>query len=425
MTEAFLQYVWLHRLMRGELTTTDGQPICILRAGELNTNAGPDFLNARLQIGDTLWAGNVEIHIKTSHWDCHKHTKDKNYNNVILHVVWEHDCTITTENGNKLPTLELKRHIPEYVWEQYDALLNATSTDSIRCHNRLVDIPKWRMESYLTRMAIERMERKTEDTKRLLADAKGSWETCCYWLMARYFGGKTNAFPFELLAKTCDLRLLARWKDNLQRIEALLYGQAGLLEGDFEDDYPQQLQADYEAIRIGGKLTPISGHLWRTYRMRPSSFPTLRISQFAHLVTQSNNLFQYLLEQTSISKIEELFSLEASPYWNTHYQFDKPSKECPKRLGKDFADLLIMNAWVPLLIEYGNQHGQPEYKEQALNLLQQLQPENNNIIRLWQQYDISPENAIHTQALLELHNEYCQKRKCADCQIGFQLISKK
>lgn len=422
MTEAFLQYVWRYNLLKGELITTSGLPVEILRVGELNTDAGPDFIDARLMINGTLWAGNIEIHVKSSDWKLHKHTTDKKYNNIVLHVVWEHDCEVSSENGEQLLTMEIKPYISPDVLDKYEKLTSPHIEGELRCSSEISNLPSFKITAMLERLSIERIERKSADVKRLLADARGSWETCCYWLLAKYFGGKTNGFMFELLAKSTDQRLLARWKDNPQRIEALLFGQAGMLAANFTDEYPRQLQMDYEALQRGAQLKPIDGFLWKTFRLRPSSFPTLRISQFAQLVCRSSNLFQFLLEQTNVLELEKIFSLQASSYWDTHYQFDVCAKSSPKRLGKSFADLLIINAWIPLLMEYGNQHGLEKYKDQALDLLSQLSAEDNKIVRLWSGYGIMAENAVQSQALIQLYNEYCKGGRCINCQIGYQLM---
>ena len=315
MTEAFLQYVWQHKLLEGELLTLEGQRVEIERVGEWNRDAGPDFINAQLRVGETLWAGNVEIHIKASDWKAHGHSKDKNYNNVVLHVVYEADCEIALENGVKVTTLEIKDKIPQAVWNQYEALMNASAEEKVPCAPFLEGVPSFIVRGCLDRLAVERVEKKAEEVRRLLEESRGSWETCCYWLLARYFGGKTNGFVFELLAKATDQRLLARWKDQPLRIEALLMGQAGLLDGYFEDEYPRLLQADYEGIKGGARLKPIDGYLWKFFRLRPSSFPTIRISQFAQLVSKSNNLFSHLLGMTEVEDLMGLFDVEASEYW--------------------------------------------------------------------------------------------------------------
>jgi hypothetical protein len=423
MTEAFLHYVWQHQMVSRNLFTTDGQPVVVHRAGDLNRDAGPDFFNSHLSIDGVEWAGNIEVHLRSSDWNAHRHQHDPAYNNVILHVVYEHDGEVRLQNGNVPPTLELRRFIHPALVANYDSLMEPTPNDSIPCAQRLPQVPGFIVESWLERLTVERIEAKSQDVRRLLDESRGSWEQTCYWLMARYFGGKVNALPFELLAKATDQRLLARWKDNPQRIEALLMGQAGLLEGYFEDDYPRQLQADYEALQGGASLQPVSGFLWRFFRLRPSAFPTIRISQFAHLVASSSNLFSTLLETPEADRLERLFDCQASSYWDNHYHFDQPtSRSSVKHLGRMQAQLLIINAWVPLLFVYGEVRGQQQYKDQALAILTQLPPEDNAILRRFRAAGIVAANAAQSQALIQLHNCYCATRQCLHCRIGHNII---
>ena len=423
MTEAFLHYVWQHQMFLPGLTTTDGQPVVVLRAGEPNHDAGPDFFNARLRIGDVEWAGNVEVHIKSSDWNAHRHQHDAAYNNVILHVVYEHDADVSLQNGKTPPTLELKAFLHPSLVANYDFLMAPAASNGIPCGARMGEVPSFLMTSFFERLTVERIEAKSETVRRLLEESHGGWEQTCYWLLARYFGGKVNALPFELLAKATDQRLLARWNDDRQRLEALLMGQAGLLEGYFEDDYPRALQADYEALRAGASLSPIGDYLWKFHRLRPSSFPTIRISQLADLLSHSKNLFSTLLSMTDVKELERLFCCQAAPYWNSHYQFDQTSaKASVKRMGKMQAHVLIINAWVPLLFVYGAEHGQQQYKDQALSLLAQIAAEDNAVIRRWQAVGVNPANAAQSQALLQLSNAYCSNRRCLECRIGYHLL---
>ena len=423
MTEAFLHYIWQHQMVTKELMTSDGQRLVVHRVGDINRDAGPDFFNAHLSIGGVEWVGNIEVHLRSSEWNAHCHTQDKRYNNVILHVVYEHDCEIKLENGTVPPTLELRHFIHPALVANFDSLMRPSPTDGIPCSRRLSGVPSFIVNSCLDRLAVERIESKSQVVRRLLEESRGSWEQTCYWLMAHYFGGKVNALAFELLAKATDQRLLARWKDNPRRVEALLMGQAGMLEGYFEDEYPRLLQADYEALRTGASLQPIDGYLWRFFRIRPSAFPTIRISQFANMVSSSSNLFSTLLEMTDADKMEKLFNCCASDYWEDHYRFDQPTtSNTPKRMGRMQADLLIINAWVPLLFVYGEERGQQQYKDQAISLLQQLPAENNIIIRQFQSAGVSPDNAAQSQALLQLKSRYCSGRQCLQCRIGHSIL---
>ena len=426
MTEAFLHYVWQHQMLGNGLTTTDGQPVVVLRAGEPNHDAGPDFFNARLRIGEVEWAGNVEIHIHSSDWRAHRHQRDAAYNNVILHVVYVHDADIMLQNGKIPPTLELKSYLHPSLVANYERLMAPVTANAIPCGARLGEVPRFLLTSFLERLTVERIEAKSATVRRLLEESRGGWEQTCYWLLARYIGGKVNAQTFELLAKATDPRLLARWCDNRQRVEALLMGQAGFLEGYLEDDYSRALQADYEALRTGARLSPIDAYLWKFHCLRPSNFPTIRISQLADLMTQTKNLFATLLAITDVKQMEHLLCRRAAPYWDTHYQFDRLSdKASVKHIGRMQADLLIINAWVPLLFVYGTEHGQQHYKEQALSLLSQLAPENNAVIRRWQAAGVTPSDAAESQALLQLSDNYCSNRRCLECRVGYQLLKQK
>ena len=423
MTEAFLHYLWQHQMLGTGLTTTNGQPVVVHSPGECNHDAGPDFFNARITLGPVEWAGNVELHLKSSDWKQHRHSSDKAYNSIILHVVYEHDSPVVMENGKEPVTLELKPFIHSSLVANYDALMTPSDAHLVPCERRLATVSPFVVHSFLDRLTVERIEAKSEVVRRLLDESRGDWGKTCYWLMAHYFGGKVNALPFELVAKATDLRFLARWKDNPRRIEALLMGQAGFLEGYFEDEYPRQLQADYEALRSGASLTPIDSYLWRFFRIRPSAFPTIRLSQFANLLATSSNLFSTLLEMTDVKVMERLFNCQAADYWDTHYKFDQPAaKRSVKRVGRMLTDSLIINAWIPLLFVYGEVRGQQQYKEQALDLLQQLPAEDNNIVRRFAPAALVPENAAQSQALIQLYNNYCSSRRCLNCHIGHAII---
>lgn len=426
MTEAFLQYVWQHGLMGRKLSTVDGRPVDVIRSGELNRDSGPDFFNARIAVDGIEWVGNVEVHLRTSDWDAHRHGCDAAYNNIILHVVYEHDTEIVMQNGKRPLTVELKSQLDPSLFERYDTLMQRVADETVACADSLAAVPVFVTEAWMDRLLVERIEQKASLVHRLLDESRGGWEQTCYWLLARYFGGRVNADAFEMLAKSVDQRLLARWKDDPQRLEAVLMGQAGLLDGYFEDDYPRQLQSDYNALRTGASLTPIAGHLWKFFCLRPSSFPTIRISQFARLIAASSALFSKLLAMDKASEIVALFNQEAAPYWRNHYRFDRPSEhESTKRLGRAQAEVLVINAWVPLLFVYGTAHGQQHYKEQAVDLLHQLPAENNNVTRRWQQLGVTPADSASSQALLQLNNGYCAVQRCLDCAIGYHIIKHK
>lgn len=422
MNEAFLQYLWQHRLFEGDMSTTDGLSVIVENPGSLNRDAGPDFFDARLRIGDIKWAGNVEIHVRASDWKAHHHSDDKNYNNVILHVVYINDTEIVLENGKTVPTLVVESHVPDKVWDNYDKLMNAASNKEIACSSRLDEIPEFLFQLSQDRLIVERMERKADDVQRIMRESKDNWEQACYWLVARYFGGKVNSFQFELLAKKTPLNIIAKIKDNPFRVEALLLGQAGLLEGPFVDDYPKALKKEYDYLSIAYHLSPMPGHLWKFFRLRPASFPTLRISQLAGLMVKSSNLFSHLLESDDVDSLRKLFTVSASDYWNTHYSFDKEVPFRPKSLGKTIVDTILINAWVPLLFRYGVTHGDQTCKDKAFSLLQKLPSESNRIVKLWESEGIKPHNAAESQSLIQRYNEYCSRKRCLECQLAYRLI---
>lgn len=397
--------------------------MAVERPGELNRDAGPDFFNAKIWIGDLLWAGNVEIHIKSSDWNLHGHSTDKAYNNVILHVVYIHDCDIRLENGKSVPTVAIADAIPQHVWDNYDSLMNCPGQLRIACSSRLGEIPDFLFTLSQERLSVERMESKTDNVHRIMRATKGCWEQACYWLTAHYFGGTTNAFPFELLAKITPMGIVAKIKDNPFRVEALYFGQAGLLQSDFADQYPKELKREYDYLAMAYKLRPMEPHLWRFFRLRPSSFPTLRISQFARLMASSAGQFSKLLDATDIDSLRELFKTDCSDYWLTHYTFDNESPVRVKSLGRSVVDSLLINAWIPLLFEYGKEHADNNLKERSFMLLKQLPPEKNHIVRYWQEAGVKVSNAAESQALIHRYNNYCESRRCLDCQLAFRLIN--
>lgn len=423
MTEAFLQYLWQHRLFDGPLTTVDGMLVEVLRPGLLNRDAGPDFTDVRLRLGGCQWAGCVEVHLCSSDWNKHHHSSDAAYKGVLLHVVYRHDADIALSDGTLLPTLEVCRSIPESVWRNYEMLQSPPQDLAVGCAERLRQVSPLALRGALDTLGVERLQHKTRVVARMLDESRGDWEQCCYLLMAHYFGGRVNAFPFELMAKSVDRNMLTRWRDDVTRVEALLFGQAGMLEGYFNDDYPRQLQTDYQALRAGARLTPIAAHLWKFFRLRPSAFPTLRISQFAHLVARPQSLFAQLLEMTSVEDVRALFNVPASDYWDNHYRFDQPSTCRSKRVGKTLVDSLILNAWIPLLFEYAQYHDDDRLRQQAIDLLQQLPAEDNQIIRRWLSAGVRAENAAQSQALLQLYNEYCQRHRCLQCPLGYYVLT--
>lgn len=421
MTEEFLHHIWKFRLFdQLNLKTVDGEAIKIEKTGEHNSDAGPDFFNAKIKIGNTLWAGNVEIHINSSDWKKHHHQKDKAYDNIILHVVHTADKELYRTSGEKIPALELKKRIDKKVFQKY--LNFKSSRDWIPCEKLIQTVPKLIINSTLDKLLLERLERKSISIVESLKLNNNNWEETFYQQMAHNFGFKTNAEPFELLAKSLPSIVLAKQKSSLLQIEAMLFGQAGLLNEHFKDKYPQQLQNEYVFLKQKFKLYPIDKHLWKFLRLRPANFPTVRISQFTNLVYRSTHLFSRIMETEKCEDLKKLMNVEVSEYWKTHYVFDKESKQKEKHLGEDAINVIIINTVVPFLFVYGKQKGEEKYVDRALNFLEQIDGENNSIITKWNLLKLPVKKAHSTQALLQLKNEYCNHKKCLSCSIGNYLL---
>ncbi len=421
MREEFIHFLWRYRLFNTtELKTTNGMPLQIIHTGSTNKDAGPDFSAAQVRIDDTLWAGNVEIHINSSDWFKHGHQHDDAYQNIILHVVFNHDKEITDQRGNQVPVLEIRNCYDPSLLKKYESIIGARSW--IPCAGFIQHTDRLIIMNWLSRLLVERLENRSEETLKFLHYFGNSWEQTFYYFLARNFGFKVNASPFALLAQKTPLTILAKHRDDLTSIEALLFGQAGLLNKDFTDAYPALLQKEYEFFKHKYQLTPIDGALWKFGKLRPSNFPTLRIAQFARLIYQSSHLFSKTLEAQSFSDIKKLFVIKCSPYWKNHYQFDKPSSAKDKNLGESAVLNISINTIAPLKFVYGSESLQPAYKELAVGLLSELPPEENTIIRKWRELGIKPANAADSQALLELKKYYCTPKKCLSCAIGHNLI---
>ncbi len=421
MKEELLHYVWrLKRFDLSNLCTTLGEPIEILQFGDYNRHAGPDFSNAHIRIGDTLWAGNVEMHLAASEWYRHGHQDDPAYHNVILHVVLEEDRPVIRPTGERLPCLEMRTRIPARLPGQYERLIH--NEHWIPCEAHLDSVSPIRFNLWLDRMQVERLEAKTAAILERLQTNNFDWEETCYQLLARNFGLRVNAEPFEQLARSVPRRLLARHRDNLFQTEALLFGQSGLLLPTFADDYPQRLWREYDFLQKKYRISPLAGNSWKFMRLRPANFPTIRIAQLATLLHQSNQLFGKMIMAEGLAELENMFEIRLSNYWWTHYLFDKPSRRQRKAFGRAAVHLTVINTIAPLLFTYGRHRREDRYEEKALQLLAAVPPETNHLIRRWQALGIEPENAAQTQALLQLKEAYCDGKRCLECAVGASIL---
>lgn len=422
MKEEFLQFIWKYGLFnKNNLKTTDGRMVEIISTGQPNSDSGPDFFNAKIRIGETTWAGNIEVHQKSLHWFQHRHDQDAAYDNVILHVVEMHDKPVQVKN-HELPTLEIT--YPAEIMENYEQLLK--SKRWIACEDRLPEVDPFILRFWFSSLMVERLESKTGDILAILTHNKNNWNETFYQLLARNFGMKTNALPFELLAKSLPLQVLSKHKNDLFQLEALLFGQSGLLnETLLGDDYYLSLRKEYSFLYKKYSLSGIEAHLWKFMRLRPINFPTVRIAQLAMLIHHSSALFSRILETENLDELRKLFDVKASEYWDTHYRFNKISTENqPKVLGETAFNNLVINTIAPLLFVYGEQHMNQAMKDRALFMLEKLEPESNQIIRKWNELGIESRTAFETQALLQLKNKYCDAKKCLNCQLGAKIITK-
>jgi len=421
MSEEFLQYIWRYMLFEGDLqTAATGETVEVLFQGELNTDAGPDFFNARIRINGTLWCGNVEVHLNSSDWLKHGHQNDKAYDNVILHVVKDYDAEVRRKNGETITTIILRYR--KKTEEKYRRLL--TNRLWIPCQNDIIEPASFHLDFWLQSLLVERLEEKSSYIISNLERNNHDWEETFYQQLARNFGMKVNEQPFELLARSLPLKYLARHKDNLLQVEALLFGQAGLLQqAVWDDGYFINLRREYEILRKKFNVKPLEKHHWKFLRLRPLNFPTIRIAQFSNLINKSSSLFSKTINSASAGEIRKLFTVSTSEYWNTHYVFGKEAKRRIKNTGNDMMNVLIINTIAPSLFVYGKLNDSASHCDLALRLTEELKPENNSIISNWQKLGFIVRNASDSQAFIQLKKKYCDEKQCLRCHIGNKIIT--
>jgi len=422
MKEEFIHYLWKYKLLSNKLQLTTGDSLIILNQGTHNKDAGPDFINAKVKINNVVWAGNIEIHINSSDWFEHKHNYDKSYDNIILHVVLNDNKPIKRANGELIPTLEIANKFDLALYDNYQNIIR--SKNWIPCENYFKQIEPTYFNLWLERIVIERIERKVDELRIRFNYNKKNWEQTFYELVARSFGFKLNSEPFELLAKSLPINYLTKHINDELQINSLILGQSGLLNQRFTDNYPKDLLNEYNFLKNKYNLNPLSSHLWRFLRIRPNNFPTIRLSQFAQLIYSSRKLFSKTIEAESYIELQQLFKVKAAPYFDNHYIFDEEIAESKeKHLGNSAIDLLIINVVVPFLFLYSFEKDEQYYRNKALRLLENIKPEFNSIVKKWEITGFKAKNAMQTQALLELTENYCFKKKCLDCVIGIKILN--
>jgi hypothetical protein len=423
MTEAFIHYLWqFQQFNKSLLRTTNHEPITVLKTGILNTNAGPDFSQARIQIGEIEWVGNIEIHIKSSDWNIHNHQFDGAYNNVILHVVWQHDKPITREDGSEIPTLELKSITDASLLNKYQDLL--TNKNVIPCSPQFKNVSDLARIATLDKALTKRLIQKSKIVEELLEENQGDWEETTYQLLARNFGFKINSEAFLRLARNLPLKVLQKHRDNLNQIEAVLFGQSGLLAE--VDDYSKKLIQEYDffAAKFSLKAQMLNAHEWKLLRTRPANFPTIRIAQLAKLITLQKSFFSLFTQTESIQELRKTLQIKQSEYWLEHYHFDKKAERKSNGLGKDSIDNLLINTVIPLLACYSQKMDNQAYMDRAIVFLESFPPENNHIIDMWKNLGLEIKTAFDAQASIELYNNFCSQKKCLQCNIGVEILKK-
>lgn|SRR5690554_154097 len=421
MQEAFLHYIWQYKKMAVvNLVTTQFEALEIISVGQHNTNSGPDFFNAQLKIGEQLWAGNVEIHINSSDWFVHSHETDQAYDNVILHVVWEHDTEIFRKDNSIIPTLELKHVADKDIYNKYTKLMSAQNK-WINCESDFAAVDNFVIENWLERLYVERLERKFKTIDSLLKDSKNDWEAVLFKMLAKNFGLKVNGDAFFSMAKTIDYTIIRKLQTNQMALEALFFGQAGLLEEDVQEAYFLELHKEYKFLKQKfqldqGQVVPI-----QFFRLRPQNFPTVRLSQLATLYNSRMNLFSKVIEMNTRKEFYQLFHVGTSVFWESHYTFGKESKPSSKKIAKPFIDLLLINTIIPIKFAYAKYQGK-DINETLLKLIQEIPSEKNSIVSAFNNLKKVSHSAMQSQALIQLKSEYCDKNRCLQCAIGNTLI---
>ncbi len=417
MTEKLLQFIWrLQYYNNKELHLDSGENLQIIFPGNHNHHQGPDFLEGKIKIDDTVLAGNIELHVRASDWEKHAHANDKNYQNIILHVVWEND---EPKSLQKTPTLTLNKRVSKLLLNKYEQLMHNSSF--IPCEKMVEQASDIIWSSWKQRLLVERMERKSKIVEQYLDQSNHHWEEAFWWMLAKNFGAKVNAEAFEAMAKTISINILAKHKSQIHQLEALLLGQCGLLDNEFKEDYPVMLQKEYLFLKAKYNLqhTNISVHL---LRMRPGNLPTVRLAQLAMFVSKSSHLFSKIKEMESVDEAKKSLAVSANDYWNYHYVFDEESAFKEKSIGRQMTENIIINTMVPIFFSYGHLHKENKFKERSLKWLEDLPAEKNNITNQWAALKIINKNAFDSQSLIELKTQYCDKKRCLECAIGNRLL---
>lgn len=420
LTEAFLHYLWRFRLLQAPLFCVTGEPVMVIQPGEYNRDGGPDFINARVRIGRTLWAGNVEIHLRASDWFRHGHQGDPAYHNVILHVVDHCDREVTGGGNQTIPCLEVHENYPPGLIDIYQTLL--LGKQWIPCQKMVgeTDLSVFRLWAPV--LVFERLNARANTLRKWMDYAEKQWDELAYQVMATAMGSQINAQPFELLARSTPFRILQRHRDQVPILESLLFGQAGLLNPLYQERYPSDLLRSYRFYQENYSLTPLEQGIWKFLRLRPVNFPTIRISQFADMIHRISSFHENLESDLSLRNWMEILRATASVYWNSHFTFERESPGKIKRTGQNTIYLLLINGIIPLLFFKGTEKDQAKFMEKAFSLLEEIPGEKNRLTFQWSELGMPSDNALMSQALIHLKQAYCDQKRCLECRIGMRLL---
>ncbi|WJS96620.1 DUF2851 family protein [Flavobacterium johnsoniae] len=422
MKEEFLHYLWKFKKFDTlNLKTAQDELITIVKTGDYLELSGPDFFNALIIIENQKWAGNVEIHLKSSDWYLHNHEKDPAYENVILHVVWENDTPIYRKNNTEIPVLVLKDYVSKEIIENYNSLISPKTW--ISCEKQLKELDDFVFKNWQERLFFERLERKSKFISEILKETNQDWEAVLFFLLAKNFGLNTNGNSFLQIAKSIPFSVIRKESFEYENLEALLFGTAGLLDVEKEDVYFKDLKFRYYYLLHKYQLEKTYINPLQFFKLRPDNFPTIRLSQLASLYHKQQNLFSKIIDLKSVESVYRILSVSTSSYWQNHYQFDRESVEKNKRLSKSFLDLIVINTIIPLQFIYSNIMGE-SIEEDLIDFMKEVPSEKNATIDKFNSFGINSKNAFESQTLLELKNEYCTHKACLNCAIGLELLKK-
>jgi len=428
MSESYLHFLYQFQYFdKNCLQTTDRELLRFIKIGTLNTDSGADFQNARIVIAEVEWAGSVEIHLKSSDWDTHKHQNDAAYQNVILHVVWEDDKPVLRKDGTKIPTLTLRERADKNLLRKYLSMME--SNDEMPCQNQFAAVDNIKKLSMLDKVLMKRLEDKSMIIKQFLVENNADWEETTYQVLAKNFGFNLNSVPFLSLAKNLPLKILQKHRNNLSQIEALIFGVAGFLSNENNDlerweNYRLNLRKEFQFLASKYQLQDkiLGQHEWKYLRLRPANFPTVRLAQFARFIHENANLFSVLIHLENVKSLAKILKVKQSDYWIDHYVFGKKSVGKVPTFGNASVENVVINTVVPLLVSYANQKDNRTYLEKAIRLLEELPAEENSITNHWKSMGLSIKSAFDSQASIEWHNHFCLTKKCLSCHVGVDIL---